>query len=117
MKFHYILLLMYLECSLISPYGTVVELFNYNTIGVGAMYQTVFDDESDIQIVDGSVPYYGNYQPTGSLSVFDGEEMQGTWTLFLYNNENGNGPDNNNGNNGIIYDNGSNSNNSSSSSK
>ena len=77
-----------IECSLISPYGTIVPLFGYHDIiGSSILYQTVFDDEATTPITSGSAPYNGSYQPIGSLSDIDGEEMHGTWSLWFYNHE------------------------------
>ncbi|GAH67252.1 unnamed protein product, partial [marine sediment metagenome] len=68
---------------IISPYGTVVDLETSGASGT-SYYQTVFDDEASTPISSGTAPYFGSFQPEDSLSAFDGEEMQGTWTLWVY---------------------------------
>jgi len=44
---------------------------------------TIFDDEADQSIQDGSAPFTGSYQPQQSLSVFDGESMAGAWIFWV----------------------------------
>lgn len=69
---------------LVSPGGNyaILSLFN----GDGADYQnTIFDDEAATPIAEGSAPFAGSYQPDDPLSVFDGENARGTWTLWVQN--------------------------------
>ena len=71
-----------LDVFLISPSGTRVELFT--DIGVGADFiGTTLDDEAGSPITGGINPYSGVYRPEGLLSDFDGENMNGTWTLEI----------------------------------
>lgn len=44
---------------------------------------TLFDDQAITPICDGEPPFFGAYRPHQSLSVFDGMDMQGEWTLYL----------------------------------
>jgi len=44
---------------------------------------TIFDDEADQSIQEGSAPFTGAYQPQQSLSVFDGESMAGQWVFWV----------------------------------
>jgi PKD repeat protein len=75
----------YLSFKLISPYGTIVDLVTEGWSG-DAFNNTTFDDEASSAISSGTAPYFGSFQPAGSLADFDQEEMQGTWTLWAYNN-------------------------------
>ncbi len=84
-----------LTVELISPDGTVVELFTdvpsdyaNGTTPTGSNFSgTTFDDEATIAITDsdnGAVaPFAGTYQPTGTLSDFDGENVNGQWQLRI----------------------------------
>ena len=70
------------DIKLVSPSGTYVQLTSYLT-GYD-MYYTVFDDEAEDYIGNGSAPYDGAYYPVGNLSDFDGEEINGTWELRIF---------------------------------
>jgi len=73
-----------LSVYLTSPLGTIVELFS----GVGGSSDdftaTVLDDEAADLITDGTAPFTGSWQPTGTLSDFDGEDPYGYWQLEIY---------------------------------
>jgi len=74
-----------LDISLTSPAGTTVQLSSFNG-GSGANFTgTVLDDEATTALWEGFPPYTGAYQPDGDLSDFDGEDPDGTWTLFISN--------------------------------
>ena len=47
------------------------------------MDNTTFDDEASLNIQQGSSPFTGPHQPLESLSVFDGEDAAGQWTLNI----------------------------------
>lgn len=79
-----------LSITLRSPSGTVVRLLHQpganNEPSSGNNFcNTVFDDEgggSSIQtIADAANPYSGTFLPLDPLSVFQGENPNGTWTL------------------------------------
>ena len=74
----------YLDMTLQSPYGTIVELTNINTMSGSAFSQTTFDDEASTTIENGSAPYVGSYQPVGPLASIDSEEVNGDWNLVIY---------------------------------
>jgi len=73
-----------LNVFLISPTGTEIRLFD----DVGGEYNnfidTILDDEASTYITAGSAPFTSSYRPEESLSGLDGEEMQGTWILRIY---------------------------------
>jgi subtilisin-like proprotein convertase family protein len=74
-----------LVIDLTSPQGTTVRLadhpggpdnFGQNLTG------TVFDDEAAVNIGAAQAPYTGSFRPQhDQLSRFDGQRLQGTWTL------------------------------------
>lgn len=70
-----------LEMYIVSPLGTAVLLVD-NLGGSGDNYiGTVFDDQAAESILSPRAPYTGTYRPMDQLSVFNGEDMFGTWTL------------------------------------
>ena len=49
------------------------------------MHGTVFDDEATIPLYEGVSPYTGCFLPEeGSLSIFDGHNARGVWTLRIW---------------------------------
>jgi subtilisin-like proprotein convertase family protein len=79
-----------LHVHLIAPDGiTRVELASHvhaNTpTGRGWFKNTIFDDEAPQPIQSGSSSSYtGSFQPQGLLSDFDGTNVDGTWTLVIF---------------------------------
>jgi subtilisin-like proprotein convertase family protein len=76
----------YLNLTLESPMGTVVDLSTGN--GYGANFtNTVFTDTATVAIVDSSYgyPYTGLYRPEEPLSTFRGETAYGIWHLNVQN--------------------------------
>ena len=72
-----------LEISLTSPAGTTV-LMSDNNDGSGDDYSgTTFDDEAAFPIGFGTPPFTGSFIPDNPLSAFDGEDVQGIWTLTV----------------------------------
>ncbi len=73
-----------------SPDGTRLCLNKYNfknEFFEGEDYiQTIFDDEAEIPIEQGTAPFTGRFRPkAGSLlEVFDGEDAYGLWRLQIY---------------------------------
>ena len=77
-----------LEVTLVSPTGREVTLFDNvgmeDFLGRSMDFtNTVLDDEAGSYIEEGEPPYTGSYQPMESLSLMDGETMNGTWTLRI----------------------------------
>ena len=79
-----------LEVSLSSPAGTSLSLFT-DVGGSGDNFEdTLIDDEAPSPINLGTAPFAGAYAPeNGSLSVFDGEEALGLWTLTVIDDAGG----------------------------
>ena len=79
-----------LQIFIQSPVGTRLCLNVYdpkNEFFNGEDYiQTIFDDEAEIPIEQGTAPFTGRFRPKagGLLQVFDGEDAYGLWRLQLY---------------------------------
>ena len=68
---------------LMSPDGTMVELFA-NVGGAGTnFHNTLLDDEASTPIDSGIAPFTGSFQPAGTLGDFDNKQAGGTWTLQI----------------------------------
>lgn len=79
-----------LQIFIQSPIGTRLCLNKYNFKseffkGEGYL-QTIFDDEAEIPIEQGTAPFTGRFRPkAGSLlEIFDGEDTYGLWRLQIY---------------------------------
>ncbi|MCC6701720.1 MAG: proprotein convertase P-domain-containing protein [Fluviicola sp.] len=79
-----------LTITLTSPAGTVVTLFDQICAG-----ENDFNLNLDDEATPGALPCPpvggGSYQPSSVLSAFDGEAMNGTWTLTITDNANQDG--------------------------
>lgn len=66
-----------------SPSFNDVSLVEFRG-GAGMNFSdTLFDDEASVPIANGSAPFAGSYQPEMPLSLFDGENAQGVWELWI----------------------------------
>ena len=75
------------ELTLVSPSGTTLDLSIGNG-GSGDNYtNTVFED-GGANILAASAPFTGTYEPEGGTfaSTFDGEPINGDWTLEVFDN-------------------------------
>lgn len=72
-----------ITAKLTAPDGTEVILFS----GVGSLgdnfTNTTLDDDAEMPLSSGEAPYTGTFQPQNPLSVFNGLNSQGDWTLTL----------------------------------
>jgi PKD repeat protein len=75
-----------IEATLISPTGTELLL----TTGLGGdgdhYTQTVFNQTASLAIYEGTPPFTGEWRtmnPGEGLAIFDGEDADGTWSLFI----------------------------------
>jgi len=76
-----------LQLWLSKHHGPLIKLAE-NTIVEGADYnQTVFDDEADVPIGEGSPPFTGYYRPEEPLSTFDGLSSLGYWQLKVIDSQ------------------------------
>jgi len=72
-----------LQVILQSPAGTQINLSNRNG-GSGDNYtNTVFMMGASTAIASGSAPFTGNYIPDGNFSSFNGQVLNGNWTLIV----------------------------------
>ncbi|TWU46166.1 Proprotein convertase P-domain protein [Rubripirellula tenax] len=70
-----------LDIVLISPNGSRVTLASDRT---GEVYaNTLFDDDADQSLSNGSPDFDGSFRPEGSLARFDGLDAHGVWTLEI----------------------------------
>lgn len=71
-----------------SPEGTFIDLVDRPGDGAerGANFRgTIFDDEgADGSITAATAPFTGSFIPLDALSRFDGESLEGEWTLYVY---------------------------------
>ncbi|MCG2577842.1 PEP-CTERM sorting domain-containing protein [Dechloromonas sp. XY25] len=71
---------------LTNPFGTTVNLVNQDTYSgstPGTGRQTVTFDNEAANIIGGSSVVSGTFRPEGDLSVFDGLDAAGDWTLYI----------------------------------
>ena len=69
-----------------SPDGTQITLVNDEGDSGNNFVGVIFDDEAATDITSISAsddPFTGSYYPEGNLSSFDGENPNGTWTLYI----------------------------------
>jgi subtilisin-like proprotein convertase family protein len=79
-----------LTVNLRHPDGTLVFLSNRRGGSGDNFVNTVFDDEASTAIAAGIAPFTGAYRPDSTLSILDGKTAQGTWSLEILDNANGN---------------------------
>ena len=69
------------KANLISPTGIRVTLFD-SVGGSGRNFTgTVFDDEADQSLSQGTAPFNGSFLPENPLSALDGINLSGDWML------------------------------------
>ncbi|MFZ9794187.1 MAG: proprotein convertase P-domain-containing protein, partial [Gemmataceae bacterium] len=72
-----------LVITLKSPTGQVATLANRRGGSSDNFTSTWFNDESATSISAGKAPFTGSFRPETALSVFDGKNAKGTWTLSI----------------------------------
>ncbi|MFN0189410.1 MAG: gliding motility-associated C-terminal domain-containing protein [Bacteroidia bacterium] len=73
-----------LKITLTSPQGTVLLLSAFNGSGGSNYINTIFTNASNPNITTAAAPFSGYwYAEGGSLSVFDWENANGTWTITI----------------------------------
>ena len=68
---------------------TDTVIFHVPDDGENFLWTSLKDDAQTI-ITDGTAPFSGEYKPYKPLSVFNGGDPNGTWTLTIYDSEAGN---------------------------
>ena len=61
-------------------------VFHVNSQGENFLWTKLLDEATTI-ITDGIAPFSGNYNPFSALSVFNGSDPNGDWTLRIYDSE------------------------------
>jgi subtilisin-like proprotein convertase family protein len=72
-----------LNIRLTSPAGTQVLLVGGEGSNGQNFTNTRLDDEAAVSVVGASAPFTGSFRPESPLSTFDGQNLQGTWTLTI----------------------------------
>ncbi|MFN6051805.1 MAG: S8 family serine peptidase [Planctomycetia bacterium] len=72
-----------LVITLKSPTGQVATLANRRGGSSDNFTSTWFNDEAATSISAGKAPFTGSFRPETALSVFDGKNAKGTWTLSI----------------------------------
>nr|WP_314624415.1 proprotein convertase P-domain-containing protein [uncultured Noviherbaspirillum sp.] len=67
--------------SILAPSGTSVLLSDRRGGNGDNFTSTVFDDAATAAMASGSAPFTGSFRPEELLSVFNGTDAFGTWTL------------------------------------
>jgi subtilisin-like proprotein convertase family protein len=70
--------------ALVSPQNDTVVLSAYRGEDGENYTNTIFDDEATTPIGEGTPPFAGSFVPEEPLSVLDGQNVQGTWRLLVY---------------------------------
>lgn len=77
------------EIFLRSPAGTIIELSTNNGGSANDYINTCFTASAPASITTGSPPFTGEWQPEESFNAFNGEDIDGTWTLLVSDASNG----------------------------
>jgi len=72
-----------MSIKLTSPANKTVQLLSSSACATHDM-NVIFDDNGNSLVCNGTAPgYTGNIKPVDALSIYNGDNAQGTWTLFL----------------------------------
>ncbi len=72
-----------LDIFLVSPGGTQIELTTDNGGSDDNYIGTIFDDSAPTSITTGIAPFNGRFRPESPLSVLNGTNPNGVWTLRI----------------------------------
>lgn len=78
-----------LQIYLQAPDKSYILLSNGRGGSSDNFNNTQFNDEVGTAIANGSAGFSGSYKPEQALSAFDGKEMNGEWTLWVYDRYSG----------------------------
>lgn len=73
-----------IEMYLVSPDGRRLLLSNQNGGNDDNYTNTCFTPTATRSIRNGTAPFFGNYLPEGSFTIFDGAPINGTWFIEVY---------------------------------
>ena len=73
---------------LVAPDNTKVKLTEYLGGNRDDYQQTVFDQEASQSIVFSLPPFTGSFRPMGDLSVLNGKNLKGRWSLQIVDQQN-----------------------------
>lgn len=74
-----------LDVWLVSPAGTTVMLSDTNGGMNPNFTDTIFDDQAEVAIADGTAPFTGTFRPDDPLALFNTQNARGTWQLNIQN--------------------------------
>lgn len=80
-----------IDMKLIAPDGTEVILAQDLGSSGDNYTNTVFDDAAAVSITTGTAPFTGTYRPQQPLSVLNGKQALGNWTLHITDDANTDG--------------------------
>ena len=72
-----------LDIELVSPSGAAIVLSSDNGGSGNNYFNTCFDMSAMTFITNGFAPFIGSYIPEGDLSVFNDQNPNGLWTLWI----------------------------------
>ncbi len=75
-----------------APDDTFILLFDPNDLSTDQqdeshMSGTVFDNDAPTLVTDGTAPYTGTFRPSGDLETFNSFEPNGSWDLWVFDDE------------------------------
>jgi len=70
-----------LTISLVAPDGREFTLARHNGESGDNFTNTMFDDDAQFSIIEGTAPFTGFYKPVDSLTDLSSTKTAGTWTL------------------------------------
>jgi subtilisin-like proprotein convertase family protein len=72
-----------LDIYLVSPFGTIMELSTDNGGSADNYIGTCFSMTAINPITGGTAPFTGSYIPEGTFDIFNGENANGDWQLWV----------------------------------
>ncbi|OWK43728.1 S8 family serine peptidase [Fimbriiglobus ruber] len=73
-----------LNIRIVAPNGQSVTLFNRRGGDGANLTNTLFTDSAGTAIGSGSAPFVGSFQPEQALSLFNGMDARGLWSVQVF---------------------------------
>jgi len=73
-----------LSIRIVAPDGRAVTLFNRRGGNGANLTNTVFDDQASTSIATATAPFSGSYKPEQLLSIFNGMNARGLWSIQIF---------------------------------